>query len=139
MISVEINVFSIHLNLLSIDFSFQLQKHIDKKGFQLKSIYVQLLCPLNFKRNIDKQRFSIEINLFAIHLNLLSIGFPFQSQRNLLIRISIEVNLLSIALNLLSSSFSAPKKSIDKKGLQLKPIYFQFMSIRIASFLMLST
>jgi hypothetical protein len=24
--------------------------------------------------------------LFAIHLNLLSIGFPFQSQRNLLIR-----------------------------------------------------
>ena len=96
MISVEINVFSIPLNLLSLDFSFQLQKHIDKKGFQLKSIYVQLLCPLNFKRHTGKQGFSIEINLFAIHWNLLSICFPFQSQRNLLIRKDTEVNLLSI-------------------------------------------
>ena len=38
------NLLSIHLNLLSIDFPFQAsKKSIDKKGFQLKSIYFQFM------------------------------------------------------------------------------------------------
>ena len=82
MISIEANLLSIHLDLLSIDFPSK----NDKKGFQLKSIYVQLLFLLNFKNISWKEWISIEINLFPVRLNLLSTDFIFQPQRNLLIR-----------------------------------------------------
>jgi hypothetical protein len=56
---------------------------------------------------------SIEIKLLLIHMNLVSNDFPFEPQRNLLIRkVSIEINLPSIHLNLRSMGFRLTLKEI---------------------------
>ena len=84
------------------------KKSIDKKGVPLKSICFQFI---------------------RIYFQLI---FLFEPQRNLLIRKEFHWN--QFTFNSFESifnwfSFWTSKKSIDKKGFQLKSIYFQFIWI----------
>ena len=76
----------------------------------------------------------------SIEIHLLSIDFPFEAQRNLLIRQEFKWN--PFMFNSCESTFNwfplkTSKKSIDKNGFQLKSIYFQFMWIYFQSIFLL--
>ena len=89
MISIEIKLLSIHLNLLSIVFPFKPQRNLlIRKDFNWNHftftsnwIYFQVMFLLNFKEVYWQERISIETNLLSIHSNLLSIDFPFKTKK----------------------------------------------------------
>ena len=98
----------------------------------MKSIYVQLLFLLNFKTYYYKNGFQLKSICFQFIWIYFQLIFLFNLQRNLLIRKGSNWN--QFTFNSFESTFNwfyswTSKKSINKKGFQLKPIYFQFIWI----------
>ena len=114
------------MNLLSIDLSFEPQRNLSiRKDFHWNQfIFNSFESIFNWfsfwtsKKSIDKKGFQLE-SIYFQFINLLSIDFSFEPQRNLLIRKGFNWN--QFTFNSFESTFNwflfwTSKKSIEKKG-----------------------
>ena len=93
-ISIEINLLQFIWIYFQLIFLLKPQTHLlmwkdcnwNQFYFQFIWIYFQLIFLVNLKNIYWCERIAIEINLPSIHLNLLSIDFPFKPPKNILIR-----------------------------------------------------